>query len=67
MRVRDRAVGQGLDRSARNHGRSARILRDLRGDCFPRLYAAASLKHVEVGTVEHQPIAVFRGFMPRPH
>ena len=47
MRVRDRAVGHGFDRSARNHGRSACILRDLGGPCFPRLYVAASLKHLD--------------------
>ena len=34
MRVRDWAVGHRLDRSARNHERSACILRDLRGDWF---------------------------------
>ena len=35
--------------------------------CFPRLYAAASLKHQ--GRVAQGRVAqvVFRGFMPRPH
>ena len=44
MRACDQAIGHRFERSARNHARSACILRDLRGSCFPRLYAAASLK-----------------------
>ena len=44
MRACDQAIGHRLERSARNHERSACILRGLRGSCFPRLYAAASLK-----------------------
>ena len=34
---------------------------------FPRLYAAASLKQVQVRTVHGEAVPVFRGFMPRPH
>ena len=38
----------------------------LRGG-FPRLYAAASLKHLVVEAVSLIRDDVFRGFMPRPH
>ena len=34
---------------------------------FPRLYAAASLKPVVLGGGRVDGMAVFRGFMPRPH
>ena len=34
---------------------------------FPRLYAAASLKHGIVRDMATNNRAVFRGFMPRPH
>ena len=34
---------------------------------FPRLYAAASLKHGFQGHAAAPPPGVFRGFMPRPH
>ena len=35
--------------------------------CFPRLYAAASLKHTLALSRVCYPRVVFRGFMPRPH
>ena len=35
--------------------------------CFPRLYAAASLKLRVVGVICDPERVVFRGFMPRPH
>ena len=35
--------------------------------CFPRLYAAASLKRGIVDLHPEVVVEVFRGFMPRPH
>ena len=34
---------------------------------FPRLYAAASLKHEDARGASYAAKLVFRGFMPRPH
>ena len=34
---------------------------------FPRLYAAASLKHAVLDRRTRPDACVFRGFMPRPH
>ena len=34
---------------------------------FPRLYAAASLKHTVDAQGDFTSASVFRGFMPRPH
>ena len=34
---------------------------------FPRLHAAASLKHSEIEVHHPVDIEVFRGYMPRPH
>ena len=47
--------------------RIAERIGDVSQGRFPRLYAAASLKHGGGCAVRAGPFAVFRGFMPRPH
>ena len=45
----DRRVGRTIRRSARTPAHFSRVLREMRASCFPRLYAAASLKHESFG------------------